>query len=285
VTTPAPSSWTVARTVANNNWVRASKDRRAPLTIVVLPILIMLVVGTVFGVDDRTQVGLVDHDGGRRAVQLRHLIEDTGSLRLRTYTSEDRMRSDLRRLRVLAGMVIPRGYTRQLDEGDSATVDTVSQPGRGESIIARAELARVVARQGADVLAQRVTGRSTISERRNAQTVTRYGPANSDVSPFSYTAPSNLVLFVFLTSLVFGSGLVFSRQTGVLRRMLAAPVQARAIVAGQAVTAFVVALVQAVGLFAMGAVFFGVDWGDPAADVLMVLVLALAAAGLNMLKG
>ena len=70
------------------------------------------------------------------------------------------------------------------------------------------------------------------------------------MSPFSYTAPSNLVLFVILTSLVFGSGFVSSRQLGTVRRMLATPTPARAIVLGQALSAVVVGLVQATGLFA-----------------------------------
>ena len=274
-----------ALAVARSSWVRAGKDRRVPLVIVVLPVMIMLVIGTVFGVDDRSAVGIVDRDGGRRAADLIAMIEGGGELRVRTYTSEDRMRSELRRARVLAGLVIPPGYSARLDRGEPAVVRAVSQPGRGEAVFARANLARAVGRQSLELIVERSTGQEIARPKDGGYAQTRYGRAPSDISPFSYTAPSNLVLFVFITSLVFGSGLVASRQVGALRRMLVTPSPARAIVAGLAVSAFTVALVQAVGLLLIGSVFFRVRWGDPIAVVLLVLALALVGAALNMLMG
>jgi ABC-2 type transport system permease protein len=67
--------------------------------------------------------------------------------------------------------------------------------------------------------------------------------------------------------------------------MLATPTPARAIVLGYAITAFVVALVQAVGLFAIGALFFRVHWGDPVACALLLLLLATVGAAVNLLMG
>jgi ABC-2 type transport system permease protein len=255
------------------------------MMVVVLPVMIMLVVGTVFGVDDRTPIGVLDRDGGRRASDLVAFLESSGELRVRSYSSLDRMRADMRRLRVLAGVEIPAGFTRGIGAGERVELRAVSQPGRAESAVARALLAQAVARQGAAVAGERATGVAFGAPAKQRYIATEYGRAPDDVSPFSYTGPSNLVLFVFITSLVFGSGLVHSRQIGTLRRMLATPTPARAIVMGQAVTAFVVALVQAVGLLLVGRVFFGIDWGDPVAVVLMVLVLAVVGTALNMLMG
>jgi ABC-2 type transport system permease protein len=267
--------------IAGTNWRRASKDRRAPLTILVLPVLIMIVVGTVFGVDSRDPVGLVDGDHGHRSAQLRTLLEGS-DLRVRTYANEGDMRAALRRARVLAGVIVPAGYTKALDAGRSAQVRAVSQPGRSESAVLRARVARAVNQQSLAVLTERATGRrlDAVSSRSFQ---TRYGRAPSDVSPFSYTAPSNLVLFVILTSLVFGSGFVSSRQLGTVRRMLATPTPARAIVLGQALTAVVVGLVQAIGLFAIGALFFRVHWGDPLACALLILLLAVVGAAVQLM--
>jgi ABC-2 type transport system permease protein len=243
----------------------------------------MIIVGTVFGVDGRDPVGFVDRDHGARSRQLRSLMDNSG-LRVRTYRSENDMRAALRRARVLAGVVVPSGYTVAIDAGRRADVRAISQPGRSDSIALRAQLARAVSQQGFSVLAERATGKPFVASRRNSF-ISRYGRAPNDVSPFSYTAPSNVVLFVFITSLVFGGGLVVSRQLGTLRRMLATPTPARAIVLGYAITAFVVALVQAVGLFAIGALFFRVHWGDPVACALLLLLLATVGAAVNLLMG
>jgi ABC-2 type transport system permease protein len=273
-----------ARAIVASNWQRASKDRRTPVAVLLLPVMIMIVVGTVFGVDDRDPVGVVDRDHGPRAVQLRAYIEGSANLRIRSYSNESKLRADLRRARVLTAVVVPAGFSAGLDAGRSVNLRVISQPGRSESAVVRAEVSRGVARQSLAVLEERATGRKASVQGR-AFVVTRYGRASSNVSPFSYTAPSNLVLFVFITSLVFGSGLVASRRLGTLRRMLATPTPARGIVLAQMTTGFVVALVQAVGLFVIGSLFFRVRWGDPLASALLLVLLAVVGASVNTLMG
>jgi ABC-2 type transport system permease protein len=260
-----------------------AKDRRTPIAVLGLPLLIMIVVGTVFGVDTRDPVGFVDRDHGARARELRGFLEGS-NLRVRTFGSEDAMRAALRRARVLSGVVVPPRFSEDIDGGGTGDVLAVSQPGRSESVAVRAQVAQAVARHAFSVLAERATGRPITAASRGT-TITRYGRAPSDVSPFSYTAPSNVVLFSLITSLVFGAGLVASRRLGTLRRMLATPTPPRAIVLGYAMTAFVVALVQAVGLFAIGALFFRVHWGDPLACALLLLLLALVGAAANLIMG
>lgn len=272
-----------ARAIALTNWRIASKDRRTPMAVLALPVMVMIVVGTVFGVDDRDPVGLVDRDHGARARELRAFM-DGANLRVRTFESEDDMRAALRRARVLAGVVVPPNYTEDIAAGRTTDVRVVSQPGRSESVALRAQLGRAVVQQGFSVLAERATGRS-FGVRSQRTFTSRYGRAPNDVSPFSYTAPSNLVLFTLITSLVFGSGLVASRRLGTLQRMLATPTPARAIVLGYAMTAFVVALSQAAGLLVIGSLFFRVDWGDPAAVAILLVLLAVVGAALNLIMG
>ncbi|MBV9936208.1 MAG: ABC transporter permease [Actinobacteria bacterium] len=104
-------------------------------------------------------------------------------------------------------------------------------------------------------------------------------------SAFSYTAPSNLVLFLFITSISFGSGFVATRRYGVLRRMLATPTRPTTIMLGFAGSAVGVALAQIVGLLAVGYLLFGVKWGDPLALGMLVVLLAIAGAAANLVTG
>jgi hypothetical protein len=56
--------------------------------------------------------------------------------------------------------------------------------------------------------------------------------AESDSLPegFSYSAPTMLVLFVFINAMAGGAAMIQSRTPGIYDRMLAGPVTARAIV-------------------------------------------------------
>ena len=66
-------------------------------------------------------------------------------------------------------------------------------------------------------------------------TVTDVTLAHTDVpaalSPFSYVAPADLVLFLGITVLLLSSGVVESRRLGLMNRLAAAPVRRRSVVA------------------------------------------------------
>ena len=103
--------------------------------------------------------------------------------------------------------------------------------------------------------------------------------------PFSLIAPGQLLLFVFLTGLTGAAGLVQARSLGVARRVLAAPVSTGMLVAGFTLGQFVVSLTQALVVVVGGALLFGVQWGDPLGVSAVVLVFSAVSAGAGMLLG
>jgi ABC-2 type transport system permease protein len=105
------------------------------------------------------------------------------------------------------------------------------------------------------------------------------------MSPFSYVAPADLVLFMGITLLVLSAGLVESRRLGILRRLAAAPLRQRSIVAGEVVSLLCIAAGQSVGLLFVGKVLFGVHWGNPLAVGLVIGMLSLAYSGAAVLIG
>ena len=72
------------------------------------------------------------------------------------------------------------------------------------------------------------------------------------LSPFSYVAPADLVLFLGITVLLLSSGVVESRRLGLMNRLAAAPVRRRSVVAALIATSLCVAAVQCVGLLVVG---------------------------------
>jgi ABC-2 type transport system permease protein len=111
--------------------------------------------------------------------------------------------------------------------------------------------------------------------------------AESDSLPegFSYSAPTMLVLFVFINAMAGGAAMIQSRTLGIYDRMLAGPVTARAIVQGETTTYLALTLLQSLLIVGVGALLFGVDWGNPIAAGALVALWALGGTGAGMLSG
>lgn len=104
-------------------------------------------------------------------------------------------------------------------------------------------------------------------------------------SRFDVGASSQLVLFVFLTSMNGAAALIETRRLGVSRRMLTTATSAGTVVSGEALGRFLIAATQGAIIMVGSAVLFGVRWGDPFAAVLLMLTFALFAAAAGMLVG
>ena len=98
-------------------------------------------------------------------------------------------------------------------------------------------------------------------------------------------AQSQLVLFMFLTSMTAATQLIVSRQLGVSRRMLATPTSTRTILLGELLGRFGVAMLQGLFIFLATALVFGVKWGDPVAAGAVIVVFGLVGTGVAMLVG
>jgi ABC-2 type transport system permease protein len=122
---------------------------------------------------------------------------------------------------------------------------------------------------------------------RVAVTVRTAGDADfpETLGRFDVMASSQLLLFIFLTSLTGASALIETRRLGLAQRMLAAPVRAGTVIGGEALGRFGVAVLQGVIIMGGSALFFDVNWGSPAAAVLLMISFALVASGAALLMG
>lgn len=107
-------------------------------------------------------------------------------------------------------------------------------------------------------------------------------------------AQSQLVLFMFLTSVTAATQLIVSRQLGVSRRMLATPTSTRTILLGELLGRFGVAMLlgrfgvamlQGLFIFLATALVFGVTWGDPLAAGAVIVLFGLVGTGVAMIVG
>ena len=244
------------------NLRRAIGDRRLLALATVFPLVFILVTGLLAG-SPKEPIGLV-HPSAR----LLGLVAHTDDLKVRLEASRSSLTDDILRGRVVAGLVtLPA-------RGGAQRVEFVTESAQIDAVQARTDvvaLLDLIAAEGPDT---RLT---------DAALARTHIPA--PLSPFSYVAPSDLVLFLGLTVLVLSSGLVESRRLGILRRLAAAPVLRHSLVAAQIGSLLVAAAGQAIGLLVVGRLIFGVHWGNPVGVGLVLAFLAVAYAGASVLIG
>jgi ABC-2 type transport system permease protein len=282
---------------------RLARDRLALFFLVLLPVVIIAIIGITFGdaASERLPVGIVDEGAGPLGDELRAALEASPALDPRAYDDTDALGKAVRRGVVSAGVVLPAGYDQALRAGRAAEVTFVVDQTRPAPAPVRSAVSAVVARQAAEVKAARFAAgnagvpfdtalararaMSALPEQVRVEATTIGGRQDALPTGFNYTAPANLVLFVFITSLAGAAGMIEARRLGVTRRMLATPTTASTILFGEALSRFAVALLQGMIIFVVGWLVFGVDWGDPPAALLLVVTFALVGTGVGMLGG
>jgi ABC-2 type transport system permease protein len=102
---------------------------------------------------------------------------------------------------------------------------------------------------------------------------------------YNYSAPTMLVLFVFINALAGGAAMIQTRRFGVFARAFAAPIRPRDLVLGETLCYLTLALGQALLIVLVGAVMFGVSWGNPFAAAALIGIWALVGTGAGMVSG
>jgi ABC-2 type transport system permease protein len=288
-------------TIAGTSVRRTLRDRVALLFIVVLPIVIILIIGSTFGNMEGVDVGVVDLDGTDASRALVAELDGGDGIELEAFDSLDDMRREVRTGSSGAGLVIPAGYGAGLDRGDGATVELIADPTSASAAAVQATVRAAVGDAGVQIAAARTAAEATRTDQATAtelagrvsatlpQAGVRTEPVDDgeDVSlgSFAYTAPSNLVLFTFINTLVAGSLLAVERKQGITRRMLATPHGTGTILAGIGASVLLFSLVQAGIILAVGALVFGVGWGDPVGALLVTCLFAVVATAVGLLVG
>jgi ABC-2 type transport system permease protein len=267
----------------------------------VLPFLLILLLGLAFGGSSDVSLGVVDLDDSTSSTELADGLRELDGLDVVEHDAESGLIRDVERGRLQAGLVIPAGYESSLQSGSTAQLRYVSTTGQaraGPITAARA----VAAEQATLVQAARFSAERDVAGFDEALAMARVFQTNlppveviaSEAGePFTFelfdqfdsAAHSQLVLFMFLTTLGGAVTLIETRRLGVARRMLATPASVRDIIIGEGLMRFGLAVFQGL-LIMLGAwAVFGVNWGDPVGAVFTLLVFALVASGAAMLLG
>jgi ABC-2 type transport system permease protein len=287
--------------IAANNLRRLARQPVMLFTTLALPFLVILVVGSALAGNQNTiRVGVASHAHDALATQLVAALRGANALSIQSYGSDSSLDLAVRRGQVDAGVVVPDGYGPTLERGGRPTVGFVDTPDARRAATARSLLTGIVAQQTSALQAanfsRRFTGRPLAAETGRAGKLIESIPAptvshvvvakpSNDQLGFQYTAPSNLVLFVIITSLTGSAALIETRTRGITTRLFALPVGRPAIILGELLGRFLIALTQAAIILFFSAIAFGVSWGSAPAVLAITLSVCVFGAALGMLVG
>lgn len=263
------------------------------------PLLMILVLGLAFGGSQAPKVGVVSARTGPLGASLVSLLRHTAGISVSSATSESALLTSVQRGQLQAGLVIPPGYDQSLRAGRNVQVTFVA---RSDQMQLATVVSSAVARQAAVLRAARLAAARHVmpfspavqAATRTARSLPSLGVRSEVVGKalfpatmgrFDLGASSEMVLFIFVMSMIGSVTLIEARRLGVVRRMLSTPTPARTIVLGQGIGRFAIAMVQGLVIMLGSALLFGVHWGDPLAAGALLTAIALAGAGAGMLVG
>ena len=221
---------------------------------------------------------------------------------VRQIATVEQLREQVERGQLEAGVVVPDGFAGALagsgtaEVGYLGTTDALTLGLRApvEAAVTRlgtvATAARIAVAEGAApdwTTAERTAAGMVDAIPGVTVVVSQVGQVGlfSGFSQFTFGASTQLVLFMFLTSMTAAGALVDTKQLGVSRRMVSTPTSVGTIVTGEALGRLAVVLMQATYIVVVTAVVFGVSWGDPLAAGALILAFGVVAAAVALLVG
>ncbi|MDE2991478.1 MAG: ABC transporter permease [Chloroflexota bacterium] len=291
-----------ALAIAASNLRRFARERSNVFFVLILPMLLILVLGSVFGRGFEPRVGLVAPGTGDPTSALVEGLEAHEGFVVHRHDDGDTVVRAVERGELEAGLILPPGYDEAIRDGSAVEIDFIARTGQDSLSIRRTIDALLAEQMALPRIAAFVSREAEISydqalARAAAVTTNATGVqvaatvagesfiARRSWGQFDLGAQQQLMLFMFLTSLAGSAALVQTRRLGIARRMFATPTTVRTILLGEGLGRFGVALVQGVYIMLGTMLIFGVRWGDPLSAVMIVLAFGLVGSGAAMLMG
>lgn len=304
------------------------KDRGSLVIFFLMPLLLGAMMGTanlVMGDEGEAatillHVCLVNEDSGAFGSQVAKAIESIDELDVEVYDTVAAAEGRVAEGEAAAAIVIPAGFTADIDAYVPTSIEVVVDPGQPESASIVTGIMKQVVDEvtiwgevqygiralldesgvltGVSAEQQRAVGAQTLGVIMTALSEMRRTPAIAVVSEnleggetqgwvkifFAAMFPGFTVMFIFLNVSWSASSLLTERESGTLRRLLAAPLPRGTAIAGKLLAFTLLSCMQVLLLFAVAHIFFDMPLGQsPVALVVLSLVVALTAAAMGMM--
>lgn len=301
--------------LARLNLIQLARDRAGLATLIVMPLMLTFIFGTVMGGGERkVHVAIADLDDSAYSREVAAALPAASYLLSRV--DEATARRMTASGEVADALIIPAGFGADVTGGIDTTVTLVEDPrtnatlavaeavrGRIQRIAANGAVIRIVRRAFAE--ASRLTGSPQaapspddiyayanqsweptppLSVREAPVTASRVRGASTGAGGFQQYSLGFTLMFMLFMGMGSAGGFLDEREQGTLPRLLTTPTSKLVLVAGKVVGIYITVLLEAALLVGFGAFVFGVPWGDdPLGVVLIMVTFALAATGLGVM--
>lgn len=279
--------------------VRLMRDRLNLFFVFVLPTMLIVVIGVVFGSGIAPRLGIVSPGSGEFETEIVEQLLAVEVFDTTVLADRAEMLQAVERGELELGVVIPAGFDDSIAAGDAAEIEYLARPS-GSGFEVQAIVQGIVDDQSARIRAGRflveeglapdLAGALAVVDAVSpgvpaVEIALEETGSRATVGAFDLGAAQNLVLFMFVTSLAASAALILSRKLGVSRRMLSTPTSATTVIAGETLGRFLVALTQGMFIAVVAALAFGVDWGYLPAALAIIVAFAAVGTGAAMLIG
>lgn len=295
------------------------RDYAFVFTIFVLPVLFSAMnASTWAGQDEIPDLPaiLVNLDDGKYGQEVVDILNDLDDLVLSEMDSLEAAKEQVAESQVLAAILIPSDFSERIEDYQPTEITVIVDPTQTtfSSIITEVmeEVAEPIAMIGEIQYGMKAVMDDLAPEGSKAQTasdaqqdgvistqmeearnnppvkVKREGFEGAEVAPpenaFSALLPGFGVLFAFFLMPVLAGSLMQEKESGSLRRLIAAPIPRSAIIAGKVITYMLIAVLQVMIVFLFANLVMKMPLGNSPLGLLLVgLALGFAATSLGMM--
>ena len=275
------------------------RDRSNLFFVFVFPLLLVLMIGLQFGEGARAgRVAVSGADSPLQSVLVDRLEHDDIVV---SDPAWDDALDLLARGRMDVAVRIDGAAAAAYDAGEPVTLEVVRGSASNAQVVeqevrtafdaVRSERSRVLALEASGLPADRARDALAAAERDvstpelEVAYVDELSQEFAGLGQFDLGASGQLLLFVFLSCLAGSATLIQARRLGVVARMLAGPVTAGQLVAGQILGRWAIGLFQGGYIMVATSLLFGVRWGNLPLSLLILLLFSLVASGAAILLG
>lgn len=276
---------------------RFLRDRSNLFFVFGFPILLVIFIGSQFSGDSAIQLGVIapDDDLATRVVDT---LAASENVEVTHYDDRQTLIDHVERTRLSGAVILESGFATG---GDAAEVVTVLAPPGTAATTIEVLVAAAIApasnhigavKHAADLLDVAPGDIASLHEvatqvaAQLASVTVEVETAGGDplaqefaaLGQFDYGASTQLFLFIFLTSLTASAAVIQVRNLGIASRMLSTPISPRTLVFGLAGGRVGVAITQALYIVVATWLLFRVNWGDPLAAAVLIVVFCLLSA-------
>jgi ABC-2 type transport system permease protein len=268
------------RSLIRKEFIQIRRDRRTLILVLIIPIMQLFLLGYAATNDVRNvPLAVYDQDRGPEA---RALLDAYRAADYFTLSYEAGSDTDLRDLldsgKARAGMIIPYGYSDDIQGGQTARVVFVldgSDPTVASTALSAAQL--IGQAHSTQILESRLLRRGqavTIQPPVEISTTVWYNP---DLVSAFFMIPGVIGMILFaLTSILTASAIVRERERGTIEQLIVTPIRPWELVLGKLLPYVLLAFLNAFEVLALGHYWFGVPvrgslWLIAAASFLFLL--------------